>query len=38
MIAVSQRREAARKILQVQAWHLEQLLPRKRSWQTKPNA
>ena len=38
MIAVSQRREDARKALQVQAWQLEQLLPRQRSWQTKPNS
>jgi serine/threonine-protein kinase len=36
MIAISRRREDARMALQVQAWHLEQLLPRKRTWQTKP--
>jgi len=36
MIAISRRREDMRKKLQVQAWHLEQMLPRKRSWQTKP--
>jgi serine/threonine-protein kinase len=38
MIAVSARRETARKALQVQAWQLEQLLPKKRTWQTKPNS
>ena len=38
MIGISRRREVARKALQVQAWHLEQLLPRKRSWATKPNS
>ncbi|HET9991907.1 MAG TPA: hypothetical protein VFQ65_25435, partial [Kofleriaceae bacterium] len=36
MLAISSGREDARKALQIQAWHLEQMLPRKRTWQTKP--
>jgi serine/threonine-protein kinase len=38
MLAISRRREDARRAVQIQAWQLEQLLPRKRTWQTKPNA
>jgi energy-coupling factor transporter transmembrane protein EcfT len=38
MIAISRRREDARKTLEVQAWHLEQMLPAKKgAWQTKPS-
>ncbi|MEO6776865.1 MAG: protein kinase [Kofleriaceae bacterium] len=35
MIAISRGRDDARKALQVQAWHLEQMLPRKRTRQPK---
>jgi eukaryotic-like serine/threonine-protein kinase len=38
MVAISRRREDARRAVQIQAWQLEQLLPRQRSWQTKPNS
>ncbi len=36
MISVSTSRERAHMKLLVQSWHLEQMLPAKRPWQTKP--
>ena len=38
MISLSQSREQAHQKLLAQAWHLEQLLPANRPWQTKPPA
>jgi serine/threonine-protein kinase len=38
MIALSTSRELAHEKLLIQSWHLEQMLPAKRPWQTKPGA
>ncbi|CAN5606240.1 hypothetical protein BH11MYX1_BH11MYX1_25690 [soil metagenome] len=38
MIAVSTSRELAHRKLLVQSWHLEQMLPGNRPWQTKPGS
>jgi serine/threonine-protein kinase len=35
-LAISRYREAARRTLHVQAWHLRQLLPNQRPWRTRP--
>ena len=38
MIALSTNRELAHRKLLIQAWHLEQMLPAKRPWQTSPGS
>jgi hypothetical protein len=36
-VFISRRRLSAQRQLQVQAWHLHQLLPTAKRWQTQPN-
>ena len=38
MLTINRGRHDAHTKLQIQAWHLEQMLPAKRPWQTAPTA